>query len=140
LHQLTGDAHWKPNDVDLVCTAKDDEDFASLTKQLERNAEAAGVPMKKWTGERAEPGGAYMAGALRWIKEYDVGGVCLQVNGVTGHVGPKDATAAEVIDKYCDLPGVVSFTYDYTTGLKTFTVPQRAREALFTRRVNRFDS
>ncbi len=140
LNQFTGDAAWEPNDVDIITTATEIDHFKTMVQwfcastggtMIKFSDFAEGHPDRRPEEDRRDE---KFHEAIRASAKVQVPGIDIILQFVWISSFGSDAPAEVQLEQVSDLPSCVS--YKVINGRKFFVIPEKGREALFTRRVS----
>jgi hypothetical protein len=144
LSQLTGDPSWSPNDVDIVTSHMSMEEFRASVELFCQKTGAILVKFNDFANGHPDmtPGEARREEkfheAIKGSARVTLDGVPLDIQFVLIHSNLcGDASVEFQLNETSDLPSCVS--YKVERGRKFFTIPEKGREALFTKMINKQD-
>lgn len=140
LNQFTGDPRWSPNDVDIVTTAHSIDHFRHTVDSF-----CAGIPGAQVTKfndfAQGHPGRTAdedrrdekFHEAIKASAKVSVPGIDIPLQFVWIQGLSPDLPVERQLEQIADCPSCVCYKVSY--GRRFFIVPEKGRQALFTRRV-----
>lgn len=144
LSQLTGDATWSPNDVDILTSHMDMKEFRAFVEIFCQRTGAVLVKFNDFANGHPDmtPGEARREEkfheAIKGSARVKLEGVPIDIQFVLIRSNLCGNASVEFqLNETSDLPSCVS--YKVEGGCKFFTIPEKGREALFTKMINKQD-
>ena len=142
LHQFTGDTEWQPDDVDVFVATDDLEDFRSKVQVFAEKSNGSIVKFNDFsdpdfqaeydrTGNRRDEKFHELVLASTTLDVPD----CDRKIQFIYLYSDSGRSPESILVETTDLPSCVCYKVDPWTQQKIFFVPEKGREALFTRKV-----